>query len=189
MTDPLLFFVAVVTLLATPGPTNTLLATSGALSGFRRSLPLLAAELAGYLLAVCLIGLVLRPVLLAVPLLAISLKVVVAVYLLNIAWKLWRRGATPDAVGVVSAPAMFVATLLNPKAIIFSLGILPFGHPGIEPYLAGFSVLVVCLGAIWIGIGRAAGIAAGARHARHLPRIASVILTAFAGVIFASAFG
>lgn len=190
MTNPLLFIAAVLSLLATPGPTNTLLATSGAVDGFRRSLPLLLAELAGYLIAVSLIGFLLRPVLLAMPVLGIALKLAVTLYLLYVALKLWRSGALAQSQArAVTAPALFVATLLNPKAIIFALSILPFGHPQLVPYLAGFATLVVSVGAIWIGIGRAAGAAAGTRYARHVPRVASVILTAFAGLIFASAFG
>ena len=55
MNEPLLFLAAVLTLLGTPGPTNTLLATSGAVAGLRRSLALLVAELAGYLLAIATI--------------------------------------------------------------------------------------------------------------------------------------
>ena len=41
MSDPLLFLLAVATVLLTPGPTNTLMATSGATSGIVPSLRLL----------------------------------------------------------------------------------------------------------------------------------------------------
>ena len=41
MTDPFAFALAVLALLGTPGPTNTLLATAGAAAGWRRSLRLL----------------------------------------------------------------------------------------------------------------------------------------------------
>jgi threonine/homoserine/homoserine lactone efflux protein len=47
MTDELSFIIMAVALLATPGPTNTLLATSGAASGFRKSLVLLLGEFLG----------------------------------------------------------------------------------------------------------------------------------------------
>jgi threonine/homoserine/homoserine lactone efflux protein len=43
---------AALSVLVTPGPTNTLLATAGAGLGFRRALPLLTAELSGYFLAI-----------------------------------------------------------------------------------------------------------------------------------------
>ena len=49
MNDPLLFVLAAMLLLGTPGPTNTLLWVSAATTGTRRSLPLLLGELAGSL--------------------------------------------------------------------------------------------------------------------------------------------
>lgn len=58
----LTFFTATCFLLAMPGPTNTLLATSGAGIGIARSLHLLAAELCGYLAAITLLRLALGPV-------------------------------------------------------------------------------------------------------------------------------
>jgi threonine/homoserine/homoserine lactone efflux protein len=190
MSDPLLYALAVLTLLGTPGPTNTLLATSGALSGLRHSLPLLIGELGGYLVAIGTIRLVLGPVFAAYPPLGIALKVAVAVYLGWIAIRLWRRGA------VITGPArpvtignVFVTTLLNPKALIFSLSIIPAAHPELAWFVAGFVAMVVTVGFGWIAIGTAIGATAGERHAGIVPRIASVALVGFAGLVLASAFG
>nr|HML44513.1 lysine transporter LysE [Hyphomicrobium zavarzinii] len=51
MHDPIAFSLAVLAILGTPGPTNTLLAASGALVGWRRSLPLIGAEGEGFRIA------------------------------------------------------------------------------------------------------------------------------------------
>ncbi|MGN4075192.1 hypothetical protein ACS0X5_11490 [Burkholderia gladioli] len=59
MLSPLLFGLTVASILAMPGPTNTLLATGGATVGLRRALPLALAEALGYGLAILAIGLVL----------------------------------------------------------------------------------------------------------------------------------
>jgi threonine/homoserine/homoserine lactone efflux protein len=190
MSDPLLYFLAVLTLLGTPGPTNTLLATSGAMSGLRRSLPLLVGELSGYLLAIGTIRLVFGPVFAAYPPLGIALKIAVAVYLAWIAIRLWRRGAMlAGPVRAVSIGNVFVTTLLNPKALIFSLGIIPAARPDLAWYVAGFAAMVLTVGFCWIVIGTAIGATAGERHAGVVPRIASVALVGFAGVVLASAFG
>lgn len=190
MIDPLLYLLAVLTLLATPGPTNTLLATSGAMSGLRRSLPLLIGEIAGYLIAIAAIRIVLGPIFAAYPQLAIALKVAVAVYLAWVAIQLWLRGAALAGPAVpVTIRSVFVTTLLNPKALIFSISIIPTTHPELGWYIAGFVVLVISVGFAWIVIGRAIGATAGERHAGLVPRVASVALAGFAGLLLASAFG
>jgi len=68
--DRIAFAAAALSLLATPGPTNTLLATSGAKVGLRRSLPLLGAELGGYLLAILLLRALIGPLMAANPVFA-----------------------------------------------------------------------------------------------------------------------
>jgi threonine/homoserine/homoserine lactone efflux protein len=188
--DPLLFTIAVLTILGTPGPTNTLLATSGAMAGFRRSLPLLIGELAGYLLAIATIRIVLGPFFEAYPLFAIVLKVVVAGYLAWIAIKLWIKGArlTGEAGTAVTIRSVFVTTLLNPKALIFSLSIVPHETPNLAYYVAALASMIVVVGGTWIMIGHIIGTTAGERHAGLVPRIASVALVAFAGLILATAF-
>ncbi len=190
MTDPLLYALAVLTILGTPGPTNTLLATSGAIVGLRRSLPLLVGELGGYLIAIAVIRLVLGPVFVSYPQLAIALKLVVAVYLAWIAVRLWVRGAQLTARGQpVTLLGVFVTTLLNPKALIFAVGVIPAVNPQLPWYLAGFAAMVLGAGFSWIVVGTLIGTTAGERHAGLVPRIGSVALAGFAGVLVASALG
>jgi threonine/homoserine/homoserine lactone efflux protein len=190
MSDPILYILAVLTLLGTPGPTNTLLATAGALTGLRRSLPLLAGELAGYLIAIAVIRLLLGPVFAAYPALAVALKLMVAVYLAWIAVRLWLRGARlTDTAGPVTVKSVFVTTVLNPKALIFSISIIPPADPNLGWFIAGFAAMVVTVGLSWIAIGAWLGATAGERHARLVPRAASVALVGFAGLLLSSALG
>jgi len=189
MTNPWFFILAVLTVLATPGPTNTLLASGAAISGVRASLPLLLAELGGYLITVDLVGFLLRPVIAANPAIAIGLKIVVALYLAYMAVRLWRR--TNDATmarTAVTWRSVFVATLLNPKGLIFALVIVPFGSPDVFFYLLAFAAAVIAVGFLWLVTGNLLGAMAGEKR-RLVPRIASVALVGFAGLIAASAFG
>jgi threonine/homoserine/homoserine lactone efflux protein len=190
MTDPILFILAVLTLLGTPGPTNTLLATSGATAGVRRSLMLLVGEVSGYLIAIAAIRIVLGPVIHASPVVGIALKVAVIAYLVRVAARLWRRGGslTGGKAGI-DMRAVFVTTLLNPKALIFALSIIPAEHPALWAYVAAFATAVPAVGLGWLLAGRAVGAAAGERHAGLIGRIASVALVGFAGVIAASVLG
>ncbi|HEV2518720.1 MAG TPA: LysE family transporter [Devosia sp.] len=189
MTDPFLFIAAVLVLLGTPGPTNTLLATSGATAGVRRSVRLLVGELAGYLIAVGTIRIVLGPVIHSYALVGVALKAAVVAYLIWTAIKLWRHNAgLTQSQASIGMQAVFVTTLLNPKALIFSLSIIPTNHAQFAWYVLGFALLVPLVGFAWIVVGRAIGAAAGDRHTV-VRKVASVALVGFAGAIAASVLG
>lgn len=153
----LLAFIAVcASLLATPGPTNTLLATSGAEVGWRRATSLLAAELLGYLLAIAALRLSLGPFIASRPIVATALQAVVALYLVYLATALWRRSSLPLAQGrSITFARVFLTTLLNPKGLIFAFTLLPAhaGLPALLPWLAALSLEIVAIGFGWILLG------------------------------------
>jgi threonine/homoserine/homoserine lactone efflux protein len=188
MQDPLLFTLAVLAILGTPGPTNTLLATSGASVGLRRSLALVPAEAAGYAISILAIGLLLAPWVAGQPVVAAGLRVAVGLYLLLLAVRLWRSGggALLDA-RLVTPRQVFVTTLLNPKAIVFALGVIPFGIASVWPYLLGFLVLLAGVALAWIAVGAALGRAAGrAGWSGLVPRIGAAAVGSFAVLLVAA---
>ena len=89
MTDEFSFIIVALALLATPGPTNTLLATSGAASGFRKSLVLLFGEFLGYMIAIAVLIAAMGPIIARAPNFGLALRIVSGLYLLHVAWKLW----------------------------------------------------------------------------------------------------
>ena len=120
----LAFVSAVAALLVAPGPTNALMTVAGAQGGWGRAARLIPAELAGYCTAVlplvCLGGSVVEQW----PALASALKIVAAAWVMRVALRLWRRRVARDPV-VVSRRMIYVTTLLNPKALVFGLALLP----------------------------------------------------------------
>ena len=80
-----LLAVGIIVVLITPGPTNTLLAAAGLRQGVRRSLPLIAAELAGYLLSISVWGHFLARAAHALPWLPSLLRVAAGVYIAYLA--------------------------------------------------------------------------------------------------------
>lgn len=192
MIEPFSFVLASLALLATPGPTNTLLATSGAASGFRASLLLLAGELAGYLAAITILIAFLGPVLALLPGVGVALRAASGAYLLYAAWGLWCR--TEEMLlghGAVSWGQVFVTTLLNPKALIFAFTIIPFGASGeigrAAPWIAFLAMLIVSVGAGWIAAGGALRTRLSGGGTRVCCRVGAAVLTAFAALISGTA--
>ena len=193
MTQELAFVLGVLALLATPGPTNTLLAASGASVGVRRSLKLLLAENAGYIVSITLLAVALGPIVAARPWLETALRLTAAAWLIWCAVQLWRQAGR--VLGSYQAPIttrrVFVTTLLNPKALIFALVIFPdTGLTGLVPWLAAFCGLVVIVAVGWIALGSFAARSAGTLATPgRIWRIAAVGLAGFAAVIVGSAVG
>ncbi len=189
--DPLAFALAVLTVLATPGPTNTVLAASGASVGFVRSLKLVPAELSGYLLSITTLISLFAPVAAQYPFAALGLKGLASLWLAIYAFKLWRQaGAEIDiAAASISARQVFVTTLLNPKGLIFALGIFPHGSMIQEvPWFVGFSCLAVVAALSWVGIGSFVARSAGSLVTpQRIGQAAALCLFVFAIVIAGSA--
>lgn len=85
-----LFIGLVLLILLTPGPTNTLLASSGILVGIRKSFRLIPSEAFGYLIGITTWGFLIGKVSTQLPLLPTILKLLSACYIIYLAIKLWR---------------------------------------------------------------------------------------------------
>jgi len=188
----LTFFAATYFLLAVPGPTNTLLATSGAGIGVARSLHLLAAELCGYLLSIVVLRTALGPIVSDIPLAAVVLRVAVTIYILCLAVMLWRVNTRELRDGAaVTFGQVLLTTLLNPKALVFAFLLLPLQIGPLEllPWLGVIALQILTAGAAWLALGATLG--RGARRLGHpeiVTRIGAVTLVAVTGLIWIQSF-
>jgi threonine/homoserine/homoserine lactone efflux protein len=185
--DP--FFPAVIALLAVPGPTNTLLAVSGAARGVRGSLPLLPMELGGYLVAILAWGQVFAPLSASYPLFTVVSKLLAALYLGWSGIRLWQDGNAQlaDKTRLITPSRVGITTLLNPKALIFALVVFPPTDLGRQtPYFIAFSIMVVCIGLGWVGIG---ALVARSRPDMATPRLVSRLAATALGIFAATLLG
>lgn len=153
------FIVLVMSILLTPGPTNTLLASSGVQVGWRKSLRLIPAEALGYVIAISLWGFLIGKLSSQFQLLPILLKLLSAFYIIYLAIKLWRTAKLQHSLNIptIRARELFVATLLNPKALLFASAIFPpiawlslkiYAH-----HMLGFLILIVPIAMLWTYLG------------------------------------
>jgi threonine/homoserine/homoserine lactone efflux protein len=184
MTDPIPFALAVVFLLATPGPTNTLLLTAGAASG-PRALRLIPAEVIGYLTTILIVGYLIGDRVQSMPSAAFALRALVAAYLIYLAFRLWRTGLQAEAPRrLITFRDVLVTTMLNPKALLFALGIIPVHAANSIGYFAAFVLLVVAAGSGWALLGVALRRGLLPKSSPHLvPRLGAVAITAFAAYL------
>lgn len=186
MTDALPFIAAVFALLATPGPTNTLMAAAGAQRGVARSLALLAGELGGYFIAITLWIELVGAAAAGQPLVPVIAKIIAAAFLLWSAWKLWANAGHADlAQRGISLGRVFATTLVNPKALVFAFAIFPhLGFVERLPYLGVFAALVIGTAIGWMTLGMvAARTSAGLLTSSRVERITAIALAVFATLL------
>ena len=153
---------AILALLVTPGPTNTLMFLAGAERGLTRALRLIPAELAGYLLTVVPLVLAGAPLLQAHPGARAALALAAGLWVAVLALRLWRLPRTEGGRGTIGAAGVFTTTLLNPKALIFGLVLLP--HPDhAAANIANFALQVVAVALLWQAGGAFLGRSTGPR--------------------------
>lgn len=184
--DLAMFALGAATVLAVPGPTNTLLAAAGLRQGLRRSLKLTGAEAGGYLVSVTLWGRFLAQATQTLPWLPLVVRMACGLYIAWLAVRMWQVASaldtrTPASFGMRD---LFVATLLNPKAILFGGTIFPAAaFTSLYVYLQAmvtFVVVLVPIGSLWIAFGaQVAADRTGWLKPVHVQRCASVALGAF----------
>ena len=174
-------------ILFTPGPTNTLLATAGLQRGWWQATRLIPFELVGYVLAISVWGYGMAQMTAHLPQLPAIMKTLSAVYLAFLAMRLWQHAQASDAesTGRIAAPNLFLATLLNPKALLFATAVFPAATwqswAGYVTVLGEFALMVAVAAVCWIALG------ASMRQPQHpwlkqahLQRVAACVLSAFA---------
>lgn len=184
------FTLALAVLLLTPGPTNTLLAVAGASQGFRRSLPLMGAEIAGYLTTIVPLVTFAGPFLESQPLIANAVKLASAAFVLYLAIRLWTAPAPDAARTCIEGRCVYVTTVTNPKALIIGLALIPAG-PFAEtlPYLAVLCLTILAVAGLWLLLGAAVIRAVSRRHPALVGRVAAGFLLFFAVSLAGKAAG
>ena len=172
------FISAALALLVAPGPTNALMGIAGAQHGLFRVLRLLPAELAGYLTTVLPLTYLGAQTLGRLPAVTVAMKLIAAIWVLYLALKLWRFHGPEGEAARVTARKIYVTTLLNPKAFVFGLVLLPAAASADFP--ARFSVFCPSVAGAalpWGGLGKLTQTGStGAERLQAVQRIAALWL-------------
>ena len=146
----------------TPGANNLLAMSNAIRLGFRRSLRFNMGILAGFIIVMAICAIFSATMYAALPKVKIIMHSLGAVYMLYLAWKVWKSSVHINADG--GKEASFLSGLLlqfvNPKIYIYAitamtLYILPVFHSTVA--IVGFTLLLAVIGAsgsfIWALFG------------------------------------
>ncbi len=148
------FVFAILVLLCTPGPTNTLMALGGYERGWLAAWPLILGELCGYLAVIVPVATLAAPVFDAYPQAGLLAKLLAGVWILSLSYRLWTTRAGSGGPPKITVRQVALTTLLNPKALIIALVIMPHGgFVDLLPWLALFALLVGLAANGWILAG------------------------------------
>lgn len=153
-------------LMISPGPSNTLLFLAGADQGLRRAVRLLPVELAAFLATVVPLALAGRRLLQGWPGLTPAISLAAGLWVAWLALRLWRASG-PSGRSAVTPGLLAVTTLMNPKALIFGLVLVPAGGATLGVFLT-FAAVVSGVGLCWMTLGSTLALAGEARRTRVL---------------------
>jgi threonine/homoserine/homoserine lactone efflux protein len=180
---------ALVVLLLTPGPTNTLMLIAGAERGWRRALVLIPVEVAAYLAVIVPLAAMAEELAGRMGMLRPVVAGIAALWVLYLAWSMWRVDVITGQREGVTARRLALTTVLNPKGVIMGLVLLPAAGAT----LAGFAVLVVIICVVagfWAALGRSIpGAVTGAAIPARWRRVAAVWLAGLSIMIVAGGLG
>jgi threonine/homoserine/homoserine lactone efflux protein len=148
----------------TPGPNNLMATASGNAVGLWRTMPQIFGVMVGFAVMVVLFGLGLAQVLIAYPGLHGGLKIIGALYLLYLAWRLARAGdpgaAEPTQQRALTFMEAALFQWLNPKAWTLAVGVVTaFTTSGdalireLVIIIAIFSVMIIATLSVWALFG------------------------------------
>jgi threonine/homoserine/homoserine lactone efflux protein len=143
---PLITFI--IATAGTPGPNNTMIFSSGASYGFRRSIPHVAGINIGFPLMVVAVGLGIGSVLERFPTVYNVLRVIAACYLVYLAYRIATAPVTKNPQVLRGRPLSFIRAALfqwvNPKTWVMAVGVVAaFAHASGGAYV--LEVLVIAL--------------------------------------------
>jgi threonine/homoserine/homoserine lactone efflux protein len=177
------------TMSCTPGPNNIMLAASGVNFGFARTLPHMTGVSLGFvvMLAACAAGL--GTLFTLFPAVHIVLKIVGAVYLLWLAWKVANAGGPDEMKDADARPLTFLQAAafqwVNPKAVLACLGAVTLfvrpltAVPDTLVMLTVFFVATVISVVIWAGFGTLVSrLLRNPRHAQIFNIVMALLLVA-----------
>lgn len=152
--SPAEFMLALLALLLTPGPTNTLVALAGAERGWRGAMRLWPFEAAAYTLITVPLAIGGASFVAAQGTLRLTLTLIAAAWVSYLAVRMWRlpdrNMMGPEQNG---AAKLFVTTLCNPKGFVIGLILLP-SQAHLTGAVAIFMAMLLAVSGIWAGIGR-----------------------------------
>lgn len=137
------FILFVITMTGTPGPGNLAHMAIGQSTGFRSALPFLAGTTLGAVSLDTAVGFGLGKVMMSSPLVALGLKMVGAVYILYLAWKVVNLSVSGSGQDRrFSFGSGLLVHPLSPKSWVMAIaGFSQFSNPA-EPLVAQVAVFV-----------------------------------------------
>lgn len=177
------FVATAILVLITPGPTNTVLAASGATMGLRSAAILPLAEALGYIIAISFFVLfadLMRDNHTALA----AARLAAAAWLIYSACRLWQTPFEPDPT-VKDYPfrRVLLTTLVNPKAMLVGTILIPVGvGAAASAWIATYAALSTVAGLGWVTLGTLLPL--GIR--RYAYKLAAIALSGFSMVAIAS---